>query len=65
MKKITVNIPDETYDLLYEYCRPDYIGRYYFKDIINLAIIDYCRKNTADYCRKNTSDCSSNKNLNK
>ena len=57
MKKITVNIPDETYNLLYEYCRPHYIRRYYFKNIINLAIIDYCRKNTAD--------CSSNKNLNK
>lgn len=57
MKKITVMIPDETYDILYKYCNPRLGCRYYFKTIINLAILDYCRKNTANF--------SSNKNTNK
>lgn len=48
MKKITVMIPDETYDLLQEYCFPYPGHRYYFKNIINLAIKEYCRKNTAN-----------------
>ena len=57
MRKITVNIPDETYNLLYEYCHPCAGVRFYLRNIINRAIINYCSKNTAN--------CSSNKNLNK
>ncbi|MBQ2835854.1 MAG: hypothetical protein IJE68_03370 [Clostridia bacterium] len=49
MKKITVMIPDETYKMLEDYCHPYPGHRYYFKNIINLAIIDYCRKNTVNY----------------
>lgn len=46
MKKITVMLPDETYDILYNYCHPYPSSRYYFKDIINSAILIYCSKNT-------------------
>ena len=49
MKKITVILPDETYDILYDYCHPYPSSRYKFKNIINLAILDYCRKNTANF----------------
>lgn len=48
LKKITVIIPDETYKMLEEYCHPYPGCRFYFRSIINLAIIDYCRKNTAN-----------------
>ena len=49
MKKITVYIPDETYNLLFDYCNPFPGFRYYFKNVINLAIINYCSKNTANF----------------
>lgn len=51
MKKITVLIPNETYIKLLNYCKP-YIGvRYYFKDVINKAILNYCVKNTVNFSR--------------
>lgn len=56
MKKITVYIEDETYNLLYNYCNPYPGFRYYFKNIINLAIVNYCSKNTANCCSKNTAN---------
>lgn len=45
MKKITVLITDDTYNILVNYC---YSGcpyhRAYFKDVINRAILEYCKK---------------------
>lgn len=45
MKKITVLIPDDTYNILVNYCySSSSYRRAYFKDVINRAILEYCKK---------------------
>lgn len=46
MKKITVMIPDETYNIMLDYCCYVFPNKksIFFKDLINNAILDYCRK---------------------
>lgn len=51
MKKITVLIPEDTYNILFNYCYGYKCGNIthkslFFKDVINFAILDYCSGNT-------------------
>lgn len=55
MKKLTVYIKDETYEILNDYCHEGVCGRLYFKNVVDLAIRDYCSKNTANFFSNNTA----------
>lgn len=51
MKKLTVIISDETFDILKQYCDTGFGKRIYYRRVVECAIKYYCIENTANFSR--------------
>lgn len=47
-KKVTIELPVSTYNMMKEYCKGDYLIKFFYKDFINFAIIDYLDRHYYD-----------------